>query len=60
MDTDELEPKKKQLEQKNLEVMSIESLGEYIEELETEIARVSASISLKNEAKKDGESAFKS
>jgi uncharacterized small protein (DUF1192 family) len=60
MDTDDLEPKKKQFEQKNLEVMSIEALGEYIEELETEIARVSASISLKNEAKKDGESAFKS
>jgi uncharacterized small protein (DUF1192 family) len=60
MDTDDLEPKKKQFEQKNLEVMSIEALGEYIEGLETEIARVRASISFKNEAKKNGESAFKS
>lgn len=60
MDTDNLESKKKQFEQKNLEVMSIQALDEYIEELETEIARVKAAISLKNEAKKDGESAFKS
>jgi uncharacterized small protein (DUF1192 family) len=60
MDTYDLEPEKHHFEKKNLDVMSIEALGEYIGDLETEIARVRAAISLKNEAKKDGESAFKS
>ncbi len=37
MDTDDLEPPRKKTEQKDLEVMSIEALGEYIEKLEEEI-----------------------
>ncbi|MBT4934045.1 MAG: DUF1192 domain-containing protein [Rhodospirillaceae bacterium] len=60
MDTDDLEPEKKKAEQKDLEVMSIEALGEYIEELEAEISRVRAAIALKNDAKSGAESAFKS
>ena len=57
MDTDDLEPEKKKAEQKDLEVMSIEALGEYIEELEAEISRVRAAIALKNDAKSGAESA---
>jgi uncharacterized small protein (DUF1192 family) len=60
MDTDDLEAVKKKAEQKNLEVMSIEALGQYIEELEGEIARVRVAISLKQDAKSGAESAFKS
>jgi uncharacterized small protein (DUF1192 family) len=60
MDTDDLEPEKKKAEQKNLEVMSIEALGEYIEDLEAEIARVRSAIALKNDARSGAESAFKS
>ena len=60
MDTDDLEPVKKKAQQKDLEVMSIEALGEYIEELETEIERVRTAIKLKQEAMNGAESFFKS
>ena len=60
MDWDEPEANKKKPEPKNLEVMSIEKLGEYIEELEAEIARVRETIALKQDAKQGAESFFKS
>lgn len=60
MDSDDLEPAKKKAAQKNLEEMSIEALGEYIEELEAEISRVRAAIALKVEAKSGADSFFKS
>jgi len=60
MDTDDLEPTKKKAEIKDLEVMSIEALGDYIAELEAEIERVRGAISLKNTARSGAESAFKS
>ena len=60
MDMDDLEPTKKKVEIKDLEVMSIEALGDYIAELEAEIERVRGAISLKNTAKNGAESAFKS
>ncbi len=60
MDSDDLEPAKKKAAKKDLEVMSIEALGEYIEELEAEIARVRAAISLKIAAKSGADSVFKS
>jgi len=60
MDTDDLEPVKKKAERKNLEVMSIEALGEYIVELETEIARVRGAIAHKEEARNGADSFFKS
>ena len=60
MDTDDLEPVKKKAGQKDLEVMSIEALGDYIAELEGEIARVRVAISFKEDAKNGAESAFKS
>lgn len=59
MDIDDLEPKSKKPEIKNLEVMSIEALGEYIEELELEIERVTAEIELKKAAREGAESVFK-
>ncbi len=58
MDIEELEPKKKQ-EVKNLDVMSIEALGEYIAELEAEIARVRETIREKEVARQSADSVFK-
>ena len=60
MDWNELEPQNKKSDQKNLETMSIQALGEYIEELEAEIARVCETITLKEVAKDGAESVFKS
>ena len=60
MDTDDLEPAKKKVESKKLEEMSLESLGDYIAELEAEIARARESIALKEEARQGAESVFKS
>jgi len=59
MDLDDLEPQKKPKELKNLEVMSVDALNDYIAELEEEIARVRGAISLKKSAKKGAESFFK-
>ncbi|HJN25289.1 MAG TPA: DUF1192 domain-containing protein [Rhodospirillales bacterium] len=59
MDTDDLEPPRKKTEQKDLEVMSIEALGEYIEKLEEEIERARAAIKLKETARSGAQGAFK-
>jgi uncharacterized small protein (DUF1192 family) len=59
MDTDFQQPKKKKYEIKDLEVMSIEALGDYIADLETEIERVRGAISSKDVAKSSAESIFK-
>ncbi len=59
MDTDDLEPKKKKPEQKNLEELSIEALEEYIADLEAEIARVREAIAGKQDARKGAETFFK-
>jgi uncharacterized small protein (DUF1192 family) len=59
MDLDDLEPTKKKPTLKNLEVMSIEALGEYIEELKAEIARVETEIAAKRKARSGAESFFK-
>ena len=58
MDLEELEPTKKP-EIKNLDVMSIEALGEYITELEAEITRARATIFAKETARDGAESVFK-
>jgi len=58
MDLSELEPVKKKVEQKNLDEMSIEALGEYIEEMKTEIVRVEEAIRLKKQALAGAESVF--
>ena len=59
MDIEDLEPKNKKPEPKNLEVMSIEALGEYIEELVAEIARVRIEIASKEKAREGAEAVFK-
>ena len=59
MDTDDLEPEQKKPEPKNLEEMSIEALGEYIAELEAEIARVREAIAGKEVALSGAEQFFK-
>ncbi|MDP7601419.1 MAG: DUF1192 domain-containing protein [Rhodospirillales bacterium] len=59
MDTDDLEPIVKKPEIKDLEVMSIEALGEYIDELQVEIKRVEVEIELKKKARAGAEDVFK-
>ena len=59
MDTDDLEPIVKKPEIKDLEVMSIEALGDYIDELQAEIKRVEVEIELKKKARAGAEDVFK-
>jgi uncharacterized small protein (DUF1192 family) len=59
MNTDDLEPQKQKPAPKNLEEMSIEALGEYIDELEAEIARVREAIKGKKSALTDADNFFK-
>ena len=59
MDTDDLETEKKKPEPKNLEIMSIQALGEYIGELEAEIARVRETITAKQSAQAQADQFFK-
>ncbi len=59
MDPDDLEPRKEPPKPKNLEVMSIEALREYIAELEAEIARVEQTIATKETAREGAETFFK-
>ena len=60
MDVDDLERQKKKPELKNLEVMSIEALNDYIGDLETEITRVRETIKAKEAARQSADSFFKS
>jgi uncharacterized small protein (DUF1192 family) len=57
MDIDDLEPRKKQPEKRNLEPLSVVELEEYIAELEAEIERVRADIA-KKQAHRAGADAF--
>jgi uncharacterized small protein (DUF1192 family) len=59
MDWDELDPKKKLPEKKNLEVMGVIELNAYIADLEAEIARARAAIAGKQAARHGAESFFK-
>ena len=61
MESDDLEPQhqKPKPEPMNLEELSIEALGEYIAELEAEIARVREAITGKEVARKGAEVFFK-
>jgi uncharacterized small protein (DUF1192 family) len=59
MDLDDLEPRNQKPEPKNLDVMSIEALDEYITELEAEIARVCQAIAVKKDARDGADSVFK-
>ncbi len=60
MDLDDLEPRAKEPQKKNLEIMSIEALKAYIDELEAEIARTREAIALKEKARAGADTVFKS
>ena len=59
MDTDDLEPVKKKPVLKDLEIMSIEALKDYIAELTAEIRRAESMIASKEKARLGAESFFK-
>lgn len=56
---DEIEPAKPVEAKKNLEVMSIEALTAYLDELAAEIERVRAMITLKERARTHADALFK-
>lgn len=60
MDLEDLEPRAKEPQKKNLEIMSIEALKAYIAELEAEIMRTREAIALKEKARTGADSVFKS
>jgi uncharacterized small protein (DUF1192 family) len=59
MDEEELEPRRKPREPKDLTLLGIEELETYIAELEAEIARVRIEISAKLGQRRGAESLFK-
>lgn len=59
MDPDDLEPRKKVAERRNLEPMSVEELNAYIADLEAEILRVRAAITAKENVRNGAESLFR-
>ena len=60
MEWNDLEPQKEKPKPKSLTEMSIADLGQYIEELQLEIARAEAMIKSKETARDGAESVFKS
>ncbi len=60
MDLEDLEPRAKEPQKKNLEIMSIEALKAYIGDLEAEITRTREAIALKEKARTGADSVFKS
>lgn len=60
MEPDDLEPQRQPKKQKDLSNMSLEALGEYIQELEHEIDRAKAVIQEKENARQGAETFFKS
>ena len=59
MDEEDQLPQARKPDLKNLEVMSVEALEDYIAELEGEISRVRAEIAKKESAKSTAESVFR-
>ena len=59
MDEDDLLPRAKKPEPKNLEPLSIEALEDYIAELEAEIARVRTEIGAKKSHRGEAEDLFR-
>ena len=60
MDEQDFEPQTKRPKPKDLEVMSIDALNEYIAGLEAEIERARAEIAKKQDSRSAAESVFKS
>ena len=58
-DLDSREPRARRPELKNLGVMSIEALEQYIRDMEAEIARAREAIAAKKEARQGAESLFR-
>jgi len=59
MEEEDLKPQTRKPDVKNLEVLSVEALEEYIGDLEAEIERVRVEISKKQSAKSTAESVFR-
>jgi uncharacterized small protein (DUF1192 family) len=59
MDTDDLEPRKPKAQLRNLEIMGVAELNDYIAELEAEIARVRGVIKAKSSHRVGAENLFK-
>ncbi|MCK5274242.1 MAG: DUF1192 domain-containing protein [Alphaproteobacteria bacterium] len=59
MDTDDLEPRKTKAKPKDLDEMSVEAIGEYIDDLKAEIKRAEAAIKAKNAARSGADAFFK-
>jgi len=59
MVSDDLEPIRVQPEKKNLEIMSIDALNEYIDELKDEIIRAQDAIKGKEAARASADTFFK-
>jgi uncharacterized small protein (DUF1192 family) len=59
MDEEELEPRRKPRQPKDLTLMGIEELETYIAELEAEIARVQIEITAKRGQRRGAEALFK-
>ncbi|MBI2235594.1 MAG: DUF1192 domain-containing protein [Magnetospirillum sp.] len=59
MDIEDLEPRKKAPEKRNLEPLSVDELGDYIAELEGEIGRARAAITAKQSVRAGAEALFK-
>ena len=59
MDAEDLEPLTKKVKPRDLSIMSIEDLEEYIETLQAEIIRSEDAIAKKRSAREGAESVFK-
>ncbi|MBT5435619.1 MAG: DUF1192 domain-containing protein [Alphaproteobacteria bacterium] len=59
MDSDDLEPARPTGATKILEAMSVEALGEYVDELQAEVKRAQAMIESKLAARSSADSVFK-
>ena len=60
MDAEDLEPRHKKVKPRDLTIMSIEDLEEYIETLKAEIERAERAIEKKHGARQGAETFFKS
>lgn len=59
MDAEDLEPQQRKAKPRDLTIMSIEGLEDYIELLSNEIERTKAAIKAKESAREGAESVFK-
>lgn len=60
MDLDDLEPRNRPPQKKNLEVMSLDELEDYITSLKAEIARTEEEIAKKQDHRSSADAIFKS